>query len=73
MWKKKTLAILTAAAMAGSALQPAMAQNYGNGPNNGYNDRYDNNDNGNNNPRRNPGGNPRSPRGVRRKRQLAAV
>jgi surface antigen len=51
MWKKKTLAILTAAAMAGSAIQPVMAQNYGNGPNNGYNDRYDNNDNSYNNDR----------------------
>src|SRR5882757_5722254 len=41
MWKKKTLAILTAAAMAGSAIQPVMAQNYGN--NYGYNDPYRNN------------------------------
>ena len=29
MWKKKALAFLTAAAMAGSAIQPVMAQNYG--------------------------------------------
>jgi surface antigen len=46
MWKKKALAILTAATMAGSAVQPVMAQNYdrdyGNGYQNGYNDRYDN-------------------------------
>lgn len=51
MWKKKTLALLTAVAMAGSAIQPVMAQgNYGNYDrgydsgynNNGYNDRYDN-------------------------------
>jgi surface antigen len=52
MWKKRVLAILTAAAMAGSAIQPAMAQNYGrdygNGYQNGYNDPYANNpyDNG---------------------------
>ena len=47
MWKKKALAILTAAAMAGSAIQPVMAQNYGrdygNGYQNGYNDPYGNN------------------------------
>jgi surface antigen len=49
MWKKKTLSLLTAVAMAGSAIQPVMAQNnydrgYDNGynNNNGYNDRYDN-------------------------------
>src|SRR5258706_66568 len=41
MWKKKALAILTAAAMAGSAIQPVMAQNYGRDYGNGY-------DNGNN-------------------------
>src|SRR5215467_1888851 len=48
MWKKKTLALLTAVAMAGSAIQPVMAQGnydrgYDNGYNNGYGDRgYDN-------------------------------
>jgi len=46
MWKKKTLALLTAAAMAGSAIQPVMAQNYDRGYDNGYyngdNGRYDN-------------------------------
>jgi len=48
MWKKRTLALLTAVAMAGSAIQPVMAQenygqgNYDRGYDNGYNDRYDN-------------------------------
>jgi len=45
MWKKKALGILTAAAMAGSAIQPVMAQNYGGNYGNGYNNDY----NGNNN------------------------
>jgi surface antigen len=37
MWKKKTLALLTAVAMAGSAIQPVMAQgNYDRGYDNGY-------------------------------------
>jgi len=50
MWKKKTLAILTAAAMAGSAIQPVMAQNYGRDYDNGYNGGYDRGaDNGYNN------------------------
>jgi len=45
MWKKRALAILTAAAMAGSAIQPVMAQNYGRDYGNGYqnNDPYGNN------------------------------
>ncbi len=48
MWKKKSLALLTAVAMAGSALQPALAQgNYDRERDNGSysnsdNDRYDN-------------------------------
>src|SRR5689334_12315267 len=48
MWKKKTLALLTAVAMAGSAIQPVMAQGYDRGYggyDNGYNNNnYDNND-----------------------------
>jgi len=46
MWKKKTLALLTAVAMAGSAIQPVMAQNYDRGYggyDNGYNNNYNNN------------------------------
>ena len=52
MWKKTTLAILTAAAMAGSAIQPVAAQGYYGGRyddryndpsyNNQYNSQYDN-------------------------------
>ena len=52
MWKKKALAILTAAAMAGSAIQPAVAQNYGRDYGNTYNNGAANNgyyDNGANN------------------------
>jgi surface antigen len=41
MWKTKTLAIFTAAAMAASAIQPVMAQNYGRDYDNGYNGAYD--------------------------------
>ncbi len=40
MWTKKTLALLTAAAMAGSAIAPAAAQPYGNGYNSQYNSQY---------------------------------
>jgi surface antigen len=40
MWKKKTLALVTAALMAGSAIQPVLAQGYDRG--------YDNNDNNDN-------------------------
>jgi len=47
MWKKKTLAILTAAAMAGSAIQPVMAQNYGRDYEYNYNNGYNNGNNGN--------------------------
>ena len=49
MWKKQALALLTAAAMAGSAVSPALAQNYDRGgydsnrSNDQYNDRYNNN------------------------------
>ena len=43
MWKKRTLAILTAAAMACSAIQPLAAQGYYDREYGGsYNDRYDN-------------------------------
>jgi surface antigen len=50
MWKKKTLALLTAVAMAGSAIQPVAAQTYDRGSNNGYdydrsNEPYYNNGN----------------------------
>lgn len=48
MWKKKTLALLTAVAMAGSALQPVMAQSYDRGYDNGYNGYNDNNGYNNN-------------------------
>jgi surface antigen len=43
MWKKKSLALLTAVAMAGSAIQPVMAQGYDRGYggyDNGYNNSY---------------------------------
>lgn len=47
MWKKKILAMLTAAAMAGSAVQPVVAQGYQDrGYDNGSNGQYDNRDNG---------------------------
>jgi surface antigen len=46
MWKKKTLALVTAAAMAGSAIQPALAQGYDRGYDNSQydnqNSQYDN-------------------------------
>jgi surface antigen len=47
MWKKKTLALVTATAMATGAVQPVMAQNYdrgydNRGYDNGYNDNRDN-------------------------------
>jgi surface antigen len=50
MWKKKTLALLTAVAMAGSAIQPVMAQSYDRGYDNGYNNNngYNDRDNGQN-------------------------
>ena len=55
MWKKKALALVTAAAMAGSAISPVLAQGYDRG---GYdNDRAYNNDRGNdayNNPYNGP-------------------
>jgi surface antigen len=42
MWKKKTLALVTAAAMAGSAIQPVLAQGYDRYNNGQYNNPYDN-------------------------------
>ncbi|HXJ02352.1 MAG TPA: glycine zipper domain-containing protein [Micropepsaceae bacterium] len=46
MWKKKTLALVAAVAMAGSAIQPVMAQNYDRGYDNDRSSgQYDNNQN----------------------------
>jgi surface antigen len=40
MWKKKALALVTAAAMAGSAISPVLAQGYNDRSNDPYNNQY---------------------------------